>query len=437
MVTGELFQSPDFRPLAERLRPQNIDDFVGQTHILGKQSPLRQSIVSNNVHSMILWGPPGCGKTTLANLLGQCQGYHLVKLSAVMATVKDVRTAVDEAKKRAQSQQLKTILFLDEVHRFNKAQQDAFLPFIEDGTLIFVGATTENPSFSLNNALLSRTRLYVFKRLENDDLAQLATRAFSELNLTLEAGVLDDLLLAADGDGRRLINIIDSTVAMKDAANCDFATALKLSFENQLKRFDNKGDDFYDLISALQKCIRGSNPHAALYYFCRMIEGGGGYCLYFTAFDHHCIRNIGNADPRALSVAIDGWQAFERIGAPQGYINVAQVINYLACAPKSNASYNALNQAMADVKNNQSYPVPNHLVNAPTQLMKTLEKGKGYRYAHNEPHAYAAGETYFPAEMGEREYYLPNERGLEIKIKDKLEFLKQLDKESKKGNSNK
>lgn len=427
MSTGELFKGPDFRPLAERLRPATIDAFVGQSHLIGENSPLRQSILQNSLHSMILWGPPGCGKTTLAFLLGTCKGYYLHKLSAVMATVKDVREAVDQAKQRALVQQLKTILFLDEVHRFNKAQQDAFLPFIEDGTIIFVGATTENPSFSLNNALLSRTRLYVFKALQPADLQQLANKAFNELQIEVGVDALDDLVVAADGDGRQLINLIDSTVAMQKAANCDFQTALKLSFEGQIKRFDNKGDAFYDLISALQKSIRGSNPHAALYYFCRMVEGGCDINYILRRLTIIASEDIGNADPRALSIAIDGWQAYERIGAPQGYINIAQVITYLASAAKSNASYQALNQAMADVKKHPSYPVPNHLVNAPTQLMKSLEKGKNYRYAHDEPYAYAAGEQYFPVEMGEQTYYQPNERGLEIKIREKLEFLKSLD----------
>ncbi len=429
-TNDDLFtQHNDFRPLAEKLRPQTIDDFVGQDHILGKHSALRKSIESGKIHSMILWGPPGCGKTTLASLLANIGEYKLIKLSAVVIGVKEVRAEIEAAKKRAKTLGQKTILFLDEVHRFNKSQQDAFLPYIEDGTITFIGATTENPSFSLNNALLSRARTYIFKPLSEQALSKLAQKAAKELQITIDQDSLEKLCQLADGDGRKLINLIETTTATIEATSLPFAEALQQSIEHNLRQFDNKGDMFYDLISAIHKSIRGSNPHAAMYWFCRMIDGGCDLNYLARRLTIIASEDIGNADPRALPLAISGWQAYERIGSPEGHINLAQVVNYLACAAKSNASYKAYKQAMADVKSNPSYPVPNHLVNAPTQLMKSLNKGKGYRYAHDEPNAYAAGETYFPEAMGEQEYYKPNPRGLEIKILEKLRKLKKLDNE--------
>ncbi len=429
---NDLFtQQNDFRPLAEKLRPKTIDDFVGQDHILGKHSALRKSIESGKIHSMILWGPPGCGKTTLASLLANTGEYKLVKLSAVIIGVKEVRAEIESAKKRATTLGQKTILFLDEVHRFNKSQQDAFLPYIEDGTITFIGATTENPSFSLNNALLSRARTYVFKPLSESALCQLAEKAAKELDINIDQDSLEKLSQLADGDGRKLINLIETTTATVEATQLPFAEALQQSIEHNLRRFDNKGDMFYDLISAIHKSIRGSNPHAAMYWFCRMIDGGCDLNYLARRLTIIASEDIGNADPRALPLAISGWQAYERIGSPEGHINLAQVVSYLACAAKSNASYKAYNQAMAEVKSSPSYPVPNHLVNAPTKLMKSLNKGKGYRYAHDEPNAYAAGETYFPTELGEREYYRPNPRGLEIKILEKLKKLKALDNAAK------
>ncbi|MGY0398418.1 MAG: replication-associated recombination protein A [Ostreibacterium sp.] len=429
MESNDLFtQQPDFRPLADRLRPKTLDNFVGQSHLLGINSPLRNSIENGQIHSMILWGPPGCGKTTLSSMLVLSDEYKLVKLSAVIIGVKEVRVEIDAAKKRANMFGQKTILFLDEVHRFNKSQQDAFLPYIEDGSIIFIGATTENPSFSLNNALLSRVRTYVFKPLDNQALSELTLKASQELNISIDHNSVEKLGLLADGDGRKLINLIEITAASQLATGLSFAQSLKQNIEHNLRQFDNKGDIFYDLISAMHKSIRGSNPHAALYWFCRMIDGGCDLQYLARRLTVIASEDIGNADPRALPLAIAGWQAFERIGSPEGHINLAQVVNYLACAAKSNASYMAYNSAMQDVKDNPSYPVPNHLVNAPTQLMKEFNKGKGYRYAHDEPNAYAAGETYFPAEMGERQYYQPNPRGLEIKIAEKLALLKQWDK---------
>ncbi len=429
--SGDLFmQNGDFRPLAERLRPRKLDDFVGQSHIFGKNSPLRKSIESGNIHSMILWGPPGCGKTTLASMLAISGEYKLVKLSAVIIGVKEVRAEIDAAKKRANMFGQKTILFLDEVHRFNKAQQDAFLPYIEEGTIIFIGATTENPSFSLNNALLSRARTYVFKPLDTDALAELTQKAAKELGIEIDTDSVEKLALLADGDGRKLINLIETTAATQTATSLSFGRALKQSIEHNLRRFDNQGDMFYDLISALHKSIRGSNPHAAIYWFSRMVDGGCDLNYLARRLTIIASEDIGNADPRALPLAISAWQAYERIGSPEGHINLAQVVTYLSCAAKSNASYKAYKTALAEVKELPSYPVPNHLVNAPTKLMKELNKGKGYRYAHDEPNAYAAGENYFPDEMTPREYYQPNPRGLEIKIAEKLALLKKWDNEA-------
>ncbi len=426
--SGDLFANrADFRPLAERLRPQTLDDFVGQAHILGAQSALRQSIARGDLHSMILWGPPGCGKTTLASLLAVSGNYKLVKLSAVAIGVKEVRVQIEAAKKRADLFGQKTLLFLDEVHRFNKAQQDAFLPYIEDGTITFIGATTENPSFSLNNALLSRARTYVFKALDDPALKVLISKASQTLGLTIDDDSANTLARLADGDGRQLLNLIETTASVQTVNAESFADTLEQAVAHNLRRFDNRGDDFYDLISALHKSIRGSNPHAALYWFARMVDGGCDIHYLARRLTVIASEDIGNADPRALPLAMAGWQAFERIGSPEGHINLAQVVSYLACAPKSNASYMAYKAAMQDVRDNPSHPVPNHLVNAPTALMKSLNKGKGYRYAHDEPNAYAAGERYFPDAMGEREYYHPNPRGLEIKIAEKLALLKQWD----------
>lgn len=432
MSNSDLFsKNNDFRPLAEKLRPQNLSEFVGQTHILGEQTALRKSIEAGQIHSMILWGPPGCGKTTLASLLATSGDYQLIKLSAVAVGVKEVRAEIEAAKKRATLLGKKTLLFLDEVHRFNKAQQDAFLPYIEDGTIIFIGATTENPCFSLNNALLSRARTYIFKALDEKALNRLINKAAKALAINPDEESIKKLILLADGDGRKLIHLMETTATAQAATKQSFADTLSQSIGSHLRQFDNKGDHFYDLISAMHKSIRGSNPHAALYWFCRMVDGGCDIAYLARRLTVIASEDIGNADPRALPLAIAGWQAYERLGSPEGHINLAQVVNYLACAAKSNASYLAYKTALAEVKSNPSHPVPNHLVNAPTQLMKSLNKGRGYRYAHDEPNAYAAGESYFPDAMEEREYYRPNPRGLEIKIAEKLKLLALWDKNAR------
>ncbi|MPV85398.1 AAA family ATPase [Cardiobacteriales bacterium ML27] len=419
-------QAADLRPLAERLRPQTLDAFVGQSHLLGEKAALRHSIENQQIHSMIFWGPPGCGKTTLANLLAAQGSYYLVKLSAVVIGIKEVRQAIDAAQTRATQQGQKTILFLDEVHRFNKAQQDAFLPFIEDGTIIFIGATTENPSFSLNNALLSRARVYVFKPLDELALMALLQKACEILAVEMPETAAQQLIALADGDGRRLINSLE-IIQGQLAAELPMADVIEQIAAGSIRQFDNQGDTFYDQISALQKSIRGSNPDAAIYWFCRLVDGGADIQHLARRLTVIASEDIGNADPRALAVAMNGWQAYERLGAPEGHICLAQVVTYLASAAKSNASYVAYKEALSDVKSQPSYPVPNHLVNAPTTLMKQLEKGRGYRYAHDEPNAYAAGERYLPDAMPTKTYYRPNPRGLEIKIAEKLDKLKQLD----------
>lgn len=417
------------KPLAERLRPMTLSEFVGQAALLAEDQPLRRAVETGTLHSMILWGPPGCGKTTFANLLAH-EHAELVKLSAVTAGVKDVRQVIDLAKENLRYGK-QTVLFLDEVHRFNKAQQDVLLPHIENGTIVFVGATTENPSFALNNALLSRARTYVFQALDDDALRTLLNRALTECELTATETEAKTLLKMADGDGRQLLNLVETVAqAIQITPELTLMDALTQASKHSVRRFDNKGDHFYDLISALHKSVRGSNPHAAMYWFARMVDGGCDLHYLARRLAVMASEDIGNADPRALDVAMNAWQAYERIGSPEGHINLAQAVSYLACAAKSNASYMAYNEALSDVKNLPSYPVPNHLCNAPTTLMKDIGKGKGYRYAHDEPNAYAAGEHYFPEDMLPRTYYRPSERGVEIKIKEKLALLAALDEEA-------
>ncbi len=420
---------PDTRPLADRLRPQSLDEVVGQEHLLSNGKTLRRMLDGQHLHSMILWGPPGTGKTTLARMIAVRCDAEFMALSAVMAGVKDIRAAVEQAQAIRAEQGRRTLLFLDEVHRFNKSQQDAFLPWVEDGTLVFIGATTENPSFELNNALLSRARVYVLRALDETQLLKLLRRAVSVENIQFEitAGALELIAKAADGDGRRALNMLELAL---DLAQGEVSPALTFSIANEvasgtLRRFDNKGDVFYDQISALHKSVRGSDPDAALYWLCRMLDGGCDPRYIVRRVLRMASEDIGNADPRGLTLALEACEVYERLGSPEGELAIAQAVVFLACAAKSNAVYVAFNEAMADAKQSGSLDVPLHLRNAPTRLMKELGHGEGYRYAHNEPDAVAAGEKYFPDALPTRHYYRPVPRGLEIKIAEALERLRK------------
>jgi putative ATPase len=423
-----------YRPLADRLRPRILDEYVGQSHLLGPGAPLRRALESGRPHSMILWGPPGTGKTTLARLVATGANAEFLSLSAVLAGIKDIRAVVEHAKSLRGTRD--TVLFLDEVHRFNKSQQDTFLPYVEDGTLIFVGATTENPSFEVNNALLSRARVYVLKALTAEDLGKLLDRALTDperglgrLNLELEAGARELLLAAADGDARRMLNLLETAAdlaAPGDAAAPEGAVrrldtdTLRAVIGSTYVRFDKGGENFYDQISALHKSVRGSDPDASLYWFCRMLEGGCDPMYIARRAVRMASEDIGNADPRALTLTLEACAVYERLGSPEGELAIAQAILFMACAAKSNAVYTAFNAAKADAASLGSLEVPLHLRNAPTRLMKEIGFGKGYRYAHDEPDAYAAGERYFPDGMPQRRYYVPAPRGLEIKIGEAL-----------------
>jgi putative ATPase len=437
MSGNDLFEhdgGAENRPLADRMRPRNLDEFRGQGHIVGQGKPLRSAIQSDRIHSMILWGPPGTGKTTLASLIAAHSGARFLKLSAVLAGVKDIRAAVDEARKARQTEGRGTLLFIDEVHRFNKGQQDALLPHVEDGTLVFVGATTENPSFELNNALLSRARTYVLKRLEPSDLLQVIERALGDSErglggrqLTLTTASRELIAQAADGDARRALNLLEISADLCDGNEIDPQVVQEVVGGN-LRRFDKGGEAFYDQISALHKSVRGSAPDAALYWFCRMIDGGCDPIYIARRVLRMASEDIGNADPRALEIALNAWEVQLRLGSPEGELALAQAIIYLAAAAKSNAVYKAYNSAMADVRSGASEEVPLHLRNAPTRLMKTLGYGKAYRYAHDEADAYAAGVDYFPDGMTPRRYYQPVARGLEIRIAEKMARLRELDR---------
>ena len=423
----DLFETEKgFQPLADRMRPRRLEHIFGQSHLLGEGKPLRMAIEANKLHSMLFWGPPGTGKTTIARLIAQYSDARFLTISAVLSGVKEIREAIEQARQH----QGKTVLFVDEVHRFNKSQQDAFLPFIEDGTFLFVGATTENPSFELNNALLSRTRTYVLKPISTEEIEKVVRRALGDeqdglggLGLSIDDDACAMLVQAADGDARRALTYLEIISDLVESGQINAELVGEIVAQG-LRRFDKKGDVFYEQISALHKSVRGSDPDAALYWFCRMIDGGCDPVYIARRVVRMAIEDIGIADPRGLELTLNGWQTYERLGSPEGELALAQGIVYLACAAKSNAVYQAYGEAMADAQNYGSLEVPLHLRNAPTQFMKDQGYSENYRYAHDETDAFAAGELYFPEGMPIGRYYRPVDRGLEIKIAEKLNYLR-------------
>lgn len=437
VTLAEMSIVDSLRPLADRLRPRCLSEFVGQSHLLAPGKPLRSAIERGQPHSMVLWGPPGTGKTTLAELLAGACRAEFIRMSAVMAGVRDVRAAVERAQMLWRDQQRRTVLFVDEVHRFNKAQQDAFLPYVEDGTLTFVGATTENPGFALNNALLSRVRVYVLNSLDFAAICQLLDRALNDTERglggrwPLSEAAQERLAQSADGDARRALIWLELAAELADAQNTTLEAALPDAMsEGAGRRFDRGGDLFYDQISALHKAVRGSSPDAALYWFARMLDGGCDPLYIARRVARMASEDIGNADPRALPLALNAWEAQERMGSPEGELAIAQAIVYLAVAAKSNAVYTAFAAARRDVECHGTLEVPPHLRNAPTALARKLGHGEGYRYAHDELNAYAAGECYFPESLKDARYYRPTANGLEGRIGEKLERLRELDRHS-------
>lgn len=445
----EAEQQPRHQPLAARMRPRNLGDYIGQEHMLANGKPLHEALVRGQLHSMILWGPPGVGKTSLAKLFAEQAHARFESLSAVLAGVKEIRTAVAIAQQERACGR-KTILFVDEVHRFNKSQQDAFLPYVEDGTFIFIGATTENPSFELNNALLSRCRVYVLRGLQPEQLQQVLQQALNDKErglgasgLRIDTDSLATLSHAADGDARKALNLLEiaADLALEITTNLEEGQSsykiinsdvMAEVLASDVRRFDKNGDIFYEQISALHKSVRGSSPDGALYWLARMLDGGCDPLYIARRVVRMASEDIGNADPRALPLCLAAWDVQQRLGSPEGELAIAQAVVYLAAAPKSNAVYNAFNQVMADVRAEPAYDVPMHLRNAPTKLMKSMDYGSEYRYAHDEPNAYAAGEIYLPEDIAQKRYYQPVERGLEIKVQEKLAHLRDLDKQSKK-----
>jgi putative ATPase len=436
---SDLFSKGDvYQPLAEKLRPNALSGYIGQTHILGEGKPLRKALEQKNLHSMVFWGPPGVGKTTLAKVISHTVDARFEEMSAVQAGVKDIKLAAEKAK-QAQGYGEKTVLFVDEVHRFNKAQQDAFLPYVENGTFIFIGATTENPSFELNSALLSRARVYVLKSFTEDDFHNLWKSALIAderlTRLSLNDDSLSLLIQYADGDARRFLNMVEIAMDYFETGETITKELISELLQAQPRRFDKGGENFYDQISAFHKSVRGSSPDGALYWLCRMLDGGIEPLYLARRMVRIASEDIGNADPRALTLTLNAWDSQQRLGNPEGHLALAQAAIYLASAPKSNAVYSAFNQMMSQVRESSSNEVPLHLRNAPTALMKELDYGTAYRYAHDEPHAYAAGENYLPEELVGQVFYKPVDRGLESKIQKKLEFLRSLDQNASKKES--